>query len=176
MGIESCAEKTSFYTVWDRPGLPQRRPGRAPPRRGSPGCLPSRAPALAGSPLSHSEQVGGFNRPGGLVPPTWRAGRARQKLLKNWSPESRWLKNHVNLSFLPAAFDPQADVQRSQYFPGLVAIFRSAIKPRCAYFSGFKRFSKNRRKVHEMAKTEATVTSGVKNWYIILSSWFTKVP
>ena len=32
---------------------------------------------------------------------------------------------------------------------------------RCAYFSGFKRFSKNGQKVNEMAKTEATVTSGV---------------
>ena len=44
--------------------------------------------------------------------------------------------------------------------------FRSAIKPRCAYFSGFKRFSKNRQKVNEMTPTEATVASGVKNWYI----------
>ena len=47
-----------------------------------------------------------------------------------------------------------------------IVIFRSAIKPRCAYFSGFKRFSKNRQKVHEMTPTEATVASGVKNWYI----------
>ena len=57
-----------------------------------------------------------------------------------------------------------------------IVIFRSAIKPRCAYFFGFKRFSKHRQKVNKMAKTEATVTSGVKNWYIIFSSWFTKVP
>ena len=42
----------------------------------------------------------------------------------------------------------------------------SGFFPRCAYFSGFKRFSKNGQKVNEMAKTEATVTSGVKNWYI----------
>ena len=27
-------------------------------------------------------------------------------------------------------------------------------------------FSKNRQKVHEMAQTEATVTSAVKNWYL----------
>ena len=47
-----------------------------------------------------------------------------------------------------------------------IVIFRSAIKPRCAYFSGVKRFSKNRPKVHEMAHLEATVASGVKNWYI----------
>ena len=38
---------------------------------------------------------------------------------------------------------------------------------RCAYISGFKRFSENDQKVHEMDKTEATVTSCVKNWYII---------
>ena len=37
---------------------------------------------------------------------------------------------------------------------------------RCGYFSGFKRFSKNRQKVNEMAHLEATVASGVKNWYI----------
>ena len=42
----------------------------------------------------------------------------------------------------------------------------SEFSPRCADFSGFKRFSKNGLKVNEMAKTEATVTSGVKNWYI----------
>ena len=47
-----------------------------------------------------------------------------------------------------------------------IVIFRSAIKPRCAYFFGFKRFSKNRQNVHKMAQTEATVTSAVKNWYI----------
>ena len=56
---------------------------------------------------------------------------------------------------------------------------RSAIKPRCAYFFGFKRFSKNRQKVHKMAKTEATVTSGVKNWYIIFcfrNCWTWEMP
>ena len=37
---------------------------------------------------------------------------------------------------------------------------------RCGYFSGFKRFSKNRQNVNEMAQLEATVASGVKNWYI----------
>ena len=52
-----------------------------------------------------------------------------------------------------------------------IVIFRSAIKPRCAYFSGFKRFSKNRQKVNEMAQTEATVASAVKNWYINFFSY-----
>ena len=42
----------------------------------------------------------------------------------------------------------------------------SEFSPRCAYFSGFQRFSKNRQKVNMMAQTEATVTSGVKNWYV----------
>ena len=37
---------------------------------------------------------------------------------------------------------------------------------RCGYFFGFKRFSKNRQKVHEMAHLEATVASALKNWYI----------
>ena len=40
----------------------------------------------------------------------------------------------------------------------------------------FDDFQKNREKVHEMAQTEATVTSGVKNWYIILFSWVPEVP
>ena len=51
--------------------------------------------------------------------------------------------------------------------------------PRCAYFSGFKRFSKNRQKVNEMAKTEATVTSGVNNWYTIFlfrNFWMWEMP
>ena len=42
----------------------------------------------------------------------------------------------------------------------------SEFSPWCAYFSGFKRFSKNGQKVNIMARTEATVTCGVKNWYI----------
>ena len=37
---------------------------------------------------------------------------------------------------------------------------------RCGYFWGFKRFSKNRQKVNEMAHLEATVASALKNWYI----------
>ena len=45
-----------------------------------------------------------------------------------------------------------------------VFAFRKTL--RCGYFSGFKRFSKNRQKVHEMAHLEATVASAVKNWYI----------
>ena len=34
----------------------------------------------------------------------------------------------------------------------------SEFSPRCAYFFGFKRFSKNGQKVNDMDKTEATVT------------------
>ena len=52
----------------------------------------------------------------------------------------------------------------------------SGFSPRCAYFSDFKRFSKNDQKVNEIAQTEAIVTSGVKNWYIILFSWVPEVP
>ena len=42
----------------------------------------------------------------------------------------------------------------------------SGFLPRCAYFSGFKGFSKNGKKVNEIAKTEATVTSREKNCYL----------
>ena len=52
----------------------------------------------------------------------------------------------------------------------------SGFSPRCAYSSDFKRFSKNGQKVNEMAKTEATVTSGVKNWYIIIFLGVPEVP
>ena len=58
-------------------------------------------------------------------------------------------------------------------------MLRSAIKPRCAYFSGFKRFSRNGQKVNEKVKTEATVTSEVKNWYIIFlfrNFWIWEMP
>ena len=55
-------------------------------------------------------------------------------------------------------------------------IFRSAIKPRCAYFFGFKRFSKNHQKVNEMAHLEATVASALKNWYINFFFWGLQVP
>ena len=50
------------------------------------------------------------------------------------------------------------------------------ISPRCAYFLCFNRFSKYGQKVNEMPQTEATVTSGVKNWYIILFYWVPEVP
>ena len=51
-----------------------------------------------------------------------------------------------------------------------IVMFRSAIKPLFAYFSGFKRFSKNDHKVNIMAQTEATVTSGVKK--LVYNSFF----
>ena len=55
----------------------------------------------------------------------------------------------------------------------------SKFSPRCAYFFGFKRFSKNRQKVNIMANTEATVASSVKNWHVNLfshSNWSYGMP
>ena len=39
---------------------------------------------------------------------------------------SKSVGNHVKLSFLSAALDPQAGVQRSQIYEGFMPIFRSA--------------------------------------------------
>ena len=55
----------------------------------------------------------------------------------------------------------------------------SEFSPRCAYFFGFKRFSKSDQKVNEMVKMEATVTSGVTNWYIMFlfhKYWMWEMP
>ena len=48
----------------------------------------------------------------------------------------------------------------------LMASKFSGFSPRCAYFFGFKRFSKNGKKVNDMDTTEAKVSSRVKNLYI----------
>ena len=66
----------------------------------------------------------------------------------------------------------------NHFFDGFqkIGFFRSAIKPRWAYFFGFKRFSKNRQKVNEMAHLEATVTSALKNWYINYFYRYLQVP
>ena len=48
--------------------------------------------------------------------------------------------NHVNLSFLSAAFDPQEIVQRSQIYEGLMPIFGSDGQLEYAYLSGFTHF------------------------------------
>ena len=39
---------------------------------------------------------------------------------------SKWVGNHVKLSFLSAALDPQAGVQRAERFEGFMPIFRLA--------------------------------------------------
>ena len=46
----------------------------------------------------------------------------------------------VRSGFWTAAFDAQADVQRSQSYEGIVRVFRSALKPQCVYSDGLKRF------------------------------------
>ena len=48
----------------------------------------------------------------------------------------------------------------------------SEFSPQCTFFSSFKRFSKSRQKGYIMAKTEATVTSGVKNLYTYIFFYF----
>ena len=48
--------------------------------------------------------------------------------------------NHVKLSFLSAAFDPQEIVQRSQSYEGFMPIFGSDGQLEYAYFSGFTHF------------------------------------
>ena len=50
------------------------------------------------------------------------------------------VQNHVKLSFLSAAFDPQEIVQRSQIYEGFMPIFGSDEQLEYAYFSGFTHF------------------------------------
>ena len=63
----------------------------------------------------------------------------KNRVLTHLKP-SKLVGNHVKLSFLSAAFDPQEIVQRSQSYEGFMPIFGSDGQLEYAYFSGFTHF------------------------------------
>ena len=60
--------------------------------------------------------------------------------LKTNLKPSKFDGNHVKLSLLSAALDPQEIVQRSQTYEGFMPIFGSDGQLEYAYFSGFTHF------------------------------------